>query len=473
MKVLSVIFSVVMIFTLFAGIVSVDVSASGALIGDIDKDGTITVSDALHILRACAGLKNYDESELPIYDVWSDGAIGVEDALGVLRSSIGIIGSFGKLGVEFTFTPNADAVSLGLNQGMVDRGVLSYEGSSRVAKVMSKAAAGESITIATLGGSITQGTGAENTFNRYANRVYSWWKKNFPQSDVKFQNAGIGATGSLYGVHRVDEHVLAYNPDFLIIEYAVNDRDAGTAETYENLVRKVLKNSPDTAVLLLFMTDMYYNDKQDEEAEIGELYDLPMISYRNAIKDEIESRRITWPEISPDYDGLHPNDRGHGLVAGLVNSYLDGVKRVYEDCSQIVPGIPEAKYGERYIEASMYWCNEDFDVDSMGSFIVDDYYHHGKTGSWYVKNGISPLTFEIRGRNIMLLHEMNVDQNKSGIIKVAIDRKSPVSVDSYFRNGWGNYLVVTPVMTNGTNKVHTVKITPTSGTFRIAAILVS
>ena len=473
MKILSVILSVIMILTLFAGISPVGVNAAGDLIGDIDKDGALTVSDALRILRACAGINDYEESDSALYDVWEDGAVGVEDALGVLRSAIGIIGSFGKLGVEFTFTPNTDAVSLGLTQGMVDRGILSYEGSARVAKVMEKAAAGESITIATLGGSITQGTGANNEANRYANRVYAWWKKNFPKSDVKFQNAGIGATGSLYGVHRLDEHVLAYNPDFLIIEYAVNDTNAGTAETYENLVRKVLKNSPDTAVLLIFMTDMYYNDKQDEEAEIGELYDIPMISYKNAIKDEVESGRIAWSEISPDYDGLHPNDRGHGLVAGLVNSYLDGVKRVYKDCSRIIPALPKAKYGERYIEAKMYWCNEDFEVDSMGSFIVDGYYHYGKSGSWYVKNGVSALTFDIKARNIMLLHEMNVDQNKSGIIKVTIDKKTPVSVDSYFKNGWGNYLVVTPVLTNGMNKEHSVKISPYSGTFRIAAILVS
>lgn len=470
MKITAFLISVTMLLGIIAGI---PVAAAGGLIGDIDNDGALTVSDALRALRVCAKLDGYDEAEIGIYDVWQDGEVGIEDAMGILRSCVGIIGSFGRLGVKLEFTPNRSAVSLGLNQGMVDRGIMSTEGTERVVKVMQKAARGEDISIVTLGGSITQGTGANNESNRYANRVAAWWRTNFPDANVNFQNAGIGATGSLYGVHRLEEHVFKYNPDFLIIEYAVNDTTSGTPETYENLLRRVVTQSPETAVLLIFMTDMYYNDKQSEQSEIGAHYDVPMISYKYAIKDEIESGAVTWPEISPDYDGLHPNDRGHGLVAGLVNSYLDGVKKVYNDYSTISPSVPKAINGERYIEAKMYWCNEDFPVESMGSFVVDGYYHHGKSGSWHVDGGLKPLTFEVKGRNIMLLHEMNVSQYESGIIKVSVDKKSPISVDSYFRNGWGNYLVVTPVLTSGTNKVHSVKITPTGGVFRIAAILVS
>lgn len=465
--------SVVMLFTITTSVFTVSASPENQLIGDIDKDGSVTVSDALRVLRVCVGLDAFDASQSDIYDVWLDGEIGIEDAMGILRSCVGIIGSFGRVGVELEFTPNRSAVSLGLNQGMVDRGIISTEGTERVAKVMQKASRGEDISIVTMGGSITQGTGSNSEANRYANRVAAWWRTNFPDANIKFHNAGIGATGSLYGVHRLEEHVFKYEPDFLIIEYAVNDTTSGTAETYENLVRRVLLQSPETAVLLIFMTDMYYNDKQDEQSQIGAHYDIPMISYKYAIKDEIESGAVTWPEISPDYDGLHPNDRGHGLVAGLVNSYLDGVKKVYADHSTVIPSVPKSINGERYINAKMYWCNEDFEVDSMGSFVIDDYYHYGKRGSWYVDGGISALSFSIRGRNIMLLHEMNVSQYHSGKIKVAIDKKPPVSLDSYFKNGWGNYLVVTPVLTSGTDRVHTVKITPTSGVFRIAAILVS
>ena len=83
--------------------------------------GSVTISDALRVLRVCVGLDSFDASQSDIYDVWLDGEIGIEDAMGILRSCVGIIGSFGRVGVELEFTPNRSAVSLGLNQGMVDR----------------------------------------------------------------------------------------------------------------------------------------------------------------------------------------------------------------------------------------------------------------------------------------------------------------------------------------------------------------
>jgi len=99
-----------------------------------------------------------------------------------------------------------------------------------LAAVMKKAEAGEPVTIAAIGGSITQGSisnGAKDsqvkTKSCYADIFFAWWKETFPQSEITVVNAGIGATDSYLGVHRVQEDVLDYHPDLVLVEYSVND----------------------------------------------------------------------------------------------------------------------------------------------------------------------------------------------------------------------------------------------------------
>ena len=49
----------------------------------------------------------------------------------------------------------------------------------RLKGVMKKAATGEAVTIAFLGGSITQGSLSTAPHNCYAYKVFEWWKESF------------------------------------------------------------------------------------------------------------------------------------------------------------------------------------------------------------------------------------------------------------------------------------------------------
>ncbi|MBQ1388148.1 MAG: starch-binding protein [Clostridia bacterium] len=71
--------------------------------GDVDKDGYITASDALIILRISVGLEK-DDSELTkkIVDIDSDNSITSADALAVLRESVGMTRT-GNVGQTFEY----------------------------------------------------------------------------------------------------------------------------------------------------------------------------------------------------------------------------------------------------------------------------------------------------------------------------------------------------------------------------------
>ena len=94
--------------------------------------------------------------------------------------------------------------------GLINKGNI-----NRIKNVMRRAQKGEDILISFLGGSITQGSLATASEKCYAYLVYTWWVNTFPQANVTYLNAGIGATDSRFAVARVRDHVLSESPDFL------------------------------------------------------------------------------------------------------------------------------------------------------------------------------------------------------------------------------------------------------------------
>lgn len=47
--------------------------------------------------------------------------------------------------------------------------------------------------------------------------------KTFPQAEFHYINAGIGGTTSHFGTARAESDLLSHEPDFVIIEFSVND----------------------------------------------------------------------------------------------------------------------------------------------------------------------------------------------------------------------------------------------------------
>jgi len=140
--------------------------------------------------------------------------------------------------------------------------------------------------------------------------ITKWWKKKFPQSNISLVNAGIGATDSLYGALRVQEDLLKYKPDFVVVEYSVNDQNIKMcAETLEGIIRQTLNSPNNPAVMLLFTMNLVGDNAQKWHSQVGKHYDIPMISYRDAVWPEVEAGKITWRDISPDE--VHPNGQGY------------------------------------------------------------------------------------------------------------------------------------------------------------------
>jgi len=339
---------------------------------------------------------------------------------------------------------------------MIQRAVLHQGNRARLANVMKRAENGEEITFGVIGGSITNGTGASNNQENYAYRTMAWWCRSFPKAaaKVKFVNAGIGATGSYIGVHRAERDLLSQNPDVVIVEFSVNDTDPTlNFQSYDSLVRKILNQPNQPAVVLLFMTQDNGTSLVDTHRKIGEAYDLPMISYKNAVLPEIEAGRFAWSDISPD--NIHPNSNGHGIAAELLWQYFNSVRADLDqiDTSNLdfaKPAISEDRYQEAEILNA-----ENIVPDEVAGFEQTDV-RKDFPGNWKTETA-GEITFTVDARNIGVLYQRTVE-GKSGQYDVFVDGNYVKTLNGNFGKGWGNYAEADEVFTSDESRTHVVTI---------------
>jgi lysophospholipase L1-like esterase len=230
------------------------------------------------------------------------------------RAAIGI------LGAALTMLAGGIRAADLLSPSVIERSRVGLGDLKRLRAAFAKARRGEAVTIGVVGGSITVGAMATTPDRSYAARVLAWWRARFPASDVRLVNAGVGGTGCLYGAFRVGKDLLASKPDFVIVEFAVNDAWTD-GEPFEGLIRQILARPNAPAVLLLFMMWQGGGNDQAMQAKVGAHYALPMVSFRDAFWPEMSAGRLQWSDLLVDV--AHPNDAGHAAAARLVTSLLE------------------------------------------------------------------------------------------------------------------------------------------------------
>jgi lysophospholipase L1-like esterase len=324
---------------------------------------------------------------------------------------------------------------------------------TRLFQVFNKAQKGGKMVIGAIGGSITRASIKMPIEKRYANLVLNWWQKNFPKTQFELVNAGIGATRSDYGAMRVQHDLLSAKPDFVIVEFATNDLDTPEyAESYEGLIRQMLNAPQKPAVLLLFMTRKDGSSVQDAEIKIGEHYHLPMISYRNAIWQEMQAGKLRWEQICADE--VHPNEYGHAIAGNLVNQFLNhALKKNNNNQHLLIPAITESLYSDRF-EFTKLFDGESLVPSQNSGWIYDG---SGKDSKgWKSSTPGSAIEFEISGTNLYLsFWKVNGPMGKA---RITIDGQNPVVFDSWFDQTWGGYREMEPIARNLNQGKHLVKI---------------
>lgn len=350
-----------------------------------------------------------------------------------------------------------------LTPTMISNSVLNKGNQARLARVMQMLQKGGNVTIAYLGGSITQGSSAGDELC-YAKLTSDWLVEKFPEAKITYVNAGIGATGSYIGIHRADRDVLGCSPDLVFVDFSVNDtsdRMTINKSTYEGLIRKLWNSDSQPAVICLAMTQEDGTSVQDAHYEIAKKYDIPMISYRNAILDVIDKGYIVWDDISDD--NIHPNVQGHAVLTQMITNYLQSVIDSLDTIDATEPELPAAdESGAKYENAEIVVPGDER-CTAMGMFME----HNSKFGNfgqpWVAKVTAGTeitggLEFTVNAKNIGVLYG-KVTSN-GGLLDVYVDGDLAMSINCAFPNGWGNYVEFQEVVSFDEAGEHTVKLVP-------------
>lgn len=365
---------------------------------------------------------------------------------------------------------------------------------TRLKNLMKRAANGESLVIGFLGGSITQGSLSSTPKTCYAYLVYEWWKKSFPNASFSFVNGGIGGTTSHYGGARAWKDVLCYRPDIVTVDFSVND-DANEffEETYEGTLRRLLAAPSDPAVVVL--NNVFYDtgkNAQNYHNRIADHYGIPHVSIKDTVYPDVESGKIVRADITPD--NLHPNDKGHRLVADEICKLLDSIKAEMEEetiAGENIEGkstkteasvlLPAPLTENAYEHSRLIQIQDNEAI--LDGFLVDPIEKKGmldifKNG-WTAAHTNDKISFEIECSCLAVQYRKSVQQPVPKA-KAVIDgdEAHAVILDGNFTEDWGDCLYLEPLLHHAEKKVHRIEITVTDAKdivrpFYLVALIVS
>ena len=219
-----------------------------------------------------------------------------------------------------------------------------------IGHAIEKAKAGQEVTVAYLGGSITAMDG-------WRNKTTAWLRETFPNAMFTEVHAAIGGTGSDLGVFRLGRDVLAHGPDLLFVEFATNDGGQPPEQIWrsmEGIVRQTWRQNPRTDIVFTYtittaFTNDYFKGVCNRSASAMELladhYGIPSVNFGPRVARMISEGKLLMdakeietavPKESPDRDkeirerlaadgrllfandGVHPRDEGHELYKASV-----------------------------------------------------------------------------------------------------------------------------------------------------------
>ena len=231
-----------------------------------------------------------------------------------------------------------------------------------IGNVLAKLESHESVTVAYLGGSITEMSG-------WRNMTTDWMRKTWPNAKVTEVPAAIGGTGSGLGVFRLGHDALSKNPDLLFVEFATNDAHAPAESIWRNfdgIVQQTWAKNPKTDIVFVYtitssMMKDYGIGKMNPAAsameKLADHYGIPSVCFGPRVAAEVKAGRLVMslgevatavPKETPDRDrlineelkkkgqilfakdGVHPALPGHAC-------YLQSIVAAFEQMRTLPP----------------------------------------------------------------------------------------------------------------------------------------
>ena len=337
-------------------------------------------------------------------------------------------------------------------QKMMNDTLVSTGNNYRLKNALEKIKNGEKVSLATLGGSVTEGAGPEKFTDGYAYQFFRALKAEYAPGkgeNLVFDGAGLSGTPSQLGIVRYKQDVvdvLGGNPDILIIEFAVNDGgDDFSARGFEALVRDALLASPDTAVIALYSAATYGNTAAQKKP-IASHYQIPQVDILPVVKSALSKKTFS----QKDYytDNVHPTKSGHQFMSDSLMNLISTVDKAEKDAQVSVP--EDCIKTPSFSGMKMITSDDENVRISAGAFNKKDTATQTlkKTNkgdfpnNWYKSASSKGESFkmDIKCKNLILTYKVQGSwlSEKFGSAEVYVDGKKVDTYDGGAANGWNN-----------------------------------
>ncbi|SDA26527.1 Enterochelin esterase [Ruminococcus sp. YE71] len=283
----------------------------------------------------------------------------------------------------------------------------------RLTEKLNAAENGAPLTVAYLGGSITEGKNYTTPFSNYL-------KNTFAKGSFKEINAGLSGTSSVVGLVRSEKQIVEQKPDIIFLEFSVNDHeDILYKKCFESCIKKFLDMPNAPAVCVLINRARGGFSSQSQMYPIGKNFDIPVISMDDALTKAFNSGFLqTGDYFTDDY---HPHKDGGQLIADCLGYYVrQALKSENRSAGYTQP--------TSYVYGADYASCVNVDPKNLtnfnaGSWTYGSGYGNGQGLNYsYTLNGGSPMTFKAKGKGLIIVFKAN--SSGMGSINVTVNGKT-------------------------------------------------
>jgi len=219
-----------------------------------------------------------------------------------------------------------------------------------------------------LGESTTWGYSVSSKDKCWVNQVVSALEE-FQGEKIELINQGIGSnvltpecpaydsSAKPSALERVDEEVIALEPDLLFLSYGLNDSRGGTTpavfrKAYQELIDRIRAEIDPVIVIVntYYMHEVLYDQAPWDagDYDVNEVYNL--VTKQIAEANDLILADVYAAEIGVDWiidmDHCHPNDLGHRIIANRV------FEAIVRNCSFVANTMPKetliGEFGQQY-----------------------------------------------------------------------------------------------------------------------------
>jgi len=331
---------------------------------------------------------------------------------------------------------------------------------ARLQNVLRRLDAGQPVTVAVLGGSITTGYAAQPPQeNGWAGQLKRWLDL---RGSVRFINAGVSGTDSAVAVQRLQAHVLDAKPDLVVLEFGVNDAwldPTVRASSFEALLRRVLGAPQAPAVLVLGLTQSgnQMREATDLQLALAAHYGVTALDFGRWMQARVEAGKDRWAAV---YDEpVHPNQKGHQRIA---QALIETLQEVAEGPARERPGdLPAPQHGRAHEFTQLFisdglrpWRNRGFE---RGGAVHAEWaaLPGGQQPGWRSSADDAQTSFLVWGSEVAVFHAES-DQYRN--LEAWVDDGAPVTLQGQVAErkgylGW-HYTVVGRGLEPGAHLLH-------------------